>query len=88
MYSFSFEAGVAIIRSTKDSVIVMYQPFKPVNAGQEPWTNAAEAEEWFKENYPQYFYHLQTPPPPDAPSDENVIPGPADEEQAEPGTGE
>lgn len=82
MFNFSFEGGVAVIRNAETGDIVVYQPFKPVNAGQEPWADAAEAEAYMRDLYPHYFLTLPEPTVP--PPAEDEIPTPP----AEPGQGE
>lgn len=78
MYTFVFLNGVAMIQN-EEGAIVISQPFKPVNAGNAPWTSAAEAEEWFKENYPEYFYHLRPAEEPElAPEEGPIVPSPAE----------
>lgn len=67
MYDFVFDGNAAkiILKSTGETVVS--QPFKPVNAGSEPWTSEAEALAWMQENYSQFVdiaEPLETPLPP------------------------
>lgn len=64
MYSFSFESGAAKIVETATGNVVLLQPFKPINAGQQPWGDADEARTWVEENFPQYFIDYPEPLPP------------------------
>lgn len=64
MFTFSFEAGSIKITETVTGNLVLLQPFKPVNAGQESWANAEEARSWAEENFPHYFVDYPEPLPP------------------------
>jgi len=61
MYDFVFDGGAAklILKSTGETVVL--QPFKPVNAGSEPWADADEARAWMEANYPQFFEDFPEP---------------------------
>ncbi len=56
MYSFSFEAGSAVVRSDETGEIMVNQPFNPTSPSQAPWADAAEAEAFVKAAFPQFFY--------------------------------
>lgn len=61
MYDFVFENGTAKIIETATGNVAVVQPFKPINAGNEPWTSAEEAQAWMEENLPQYFVVYDPP---------------------------
>lgn len=55
MFIFSFEAGSALIKNTDTGEVVVNQPFRATDAGQEPWASAEDAENFMRGAYPQYF---------------------------------
>lgn len=55
MFNFSFEAGSALIKNAETGEIIVNQPFKPTDNGQESWADATDAENFMRGAYPQYF---------------------------------